>query len=193
MVERLPLDDIADILVGTIAGHTVDGGDGPASYGTDEIRNPWSSPTRHLPSDVDLSRTVRVAAGDVAITATGAPVHTALVREPQEGAVLARECIVMRLHAGTDLVRTGWLYAWTWTDDFRFQIERLAAGTTVPRLTAWGLRTVTIPVIAHAQQTRIGALTAQLESARQLANETASNLARLQQTAVDLALYELLP
>ena len=192
MAERLRLIDIARVQGGTVSAVNVDNGMGAACFGAMEIRHPESRLLRHLESETELKSAIRVSTGDVAVASIGSAGQSAVVDALWDDAVLTRDCLVVRLRPEEDRVTPEWLYAWTWSHDFRYQMDVVTSAGKAPRLTARALAAFTIPILPRDDQNRIGALATRLDAARKLAAQTASLLDRLQRVEIDLDLYGVL-
>ena len=170
----------------------VDGGTGPACFGAQEVRHPESRSLRHVEAETEVKSATRVAAGDVVVTSIGSPGSSVVVDPLWDDAVLTRDCVLVRLRPEEERVTAEWLFAWTWSHDFRYQIDLATSAGTAPRLTARALAAFTIPVLPGDDQLRVGALATRLDAARRLAAQTAALLERLQSVEINLDLYVVL-
>lgn len=141
--ETRVLGDVATITRGTVPAKPTDSEDGVPFFGIAEISAGGTGAPRLVEPDEGKPPTI-LRAGDVVVALMSNIGQSALITSRHEGAVLGRECAVIR-PAGPE-VNGAWIYVWTQSAQFRDQAVRHASGSTMPRLSYRALSNLTIPV-----------------------------------------------
>ncbi|MGH9169723.1 MAG: restriction endonuclease subunit S [Acidimicrobiales bacterium] len=189
MIVKARLGDVARILKGTQPTNTVDKPSGPRFFGVAEISADGGGPVRYTAKDADLARAVLLQDGDVAIALLGGRGHVALVGSGQAGAVLGRECAVLRVVDSNRLV-PAWLYAWVTSQEFRTAALATARGATMPRLNVRALEELEVALPSREAQQETAALIARFDSAISATLSALTELKDLRRIEIDIAVAE---
>lgn len=194
-----PLGEIATILRGTVPAKPTDSEDGVPFFGITEITAGGTGDLRRvdLDGDATLKRKtitdvrgvpVAIEPGDVAVALMSNIGQTALVSPRHAGAVLGRECAVIR---PTDDVSGAWIYVWTQSAQFRDQAARHTSGSTMPRLSYRALADLMVPVPPSDRQLQAEELLADFDDALRKTDEVRAYLTELRTLELELLLSEL--
>lgn len=187
-VEMRQLGEIASVR----RGYTkpIESDDGVVFFGVSEILAGGSGRQRIVVDQGDGPRNAaeRVHEGDVVVALMAAIGQSALISARHEGAVLSRECAVIRPEAE---VSGAWLYIWTQSTDFREQVTRHTSGSTVPRLSYRALNEMLLPVPSAARRADAEALVAEFDGALERLGQVRSHLQELRAVEIELLLADL--
>jgi restriction endonuclease S subunit len=182
------LADVADIIRGLVPAKPTDTDEGVPFFGIAEITSGGVGPMRFVvPTDVD-EKAQYLEEGDVVVALLSSIGESALVTRSHSGAVLGRECAVLRAHQSD--VLGAWLYAWTQSASFRQQVQARVSGSTMPRLSPSALAEFLVPIPALSEQERIRNMLEGFDTAISSANTVLANLMELRRVEVDLALSQ---
>ena len=134
------------------------------------------------------SRPVLLEPGDL-IFASLDRGHQTLVIDEQVGAVLGRDCLLVRLKPNSGF-SPEFIGAWTETEDFRRQVSRYVSGTTMPRLTQKALDLAVVPQLTPAQMRDIVELRRDFAAALHSAEEAVEQLRALRSVEMEVAFVE---
>ena len=112
-----------------------------------------------------------------------------LVTHSQEGAVLGRECALIR-PTNSKLIGA-WVYTWTQSTQFREQARRHTSGTTMQMLSHQALATFTIPVPPLEHQREAEQQLQKIDDALARVDEMRSDLAELRAVQMDLLVADI--
>lgn len=194
-----PLGEVATISRGTVPAKTSGSDDGVLFFGITEIATGGTGELRRV--DLEKEPTlkgktvtearggaVEVRPGDVVVALTGDIGHAALVAPRHAGAVLGRECALIR---PTSDVTGAWIYAWTQSAQFRDQATRHTSGSSVPRLSYRALAQMLVPVPPSERQVQVEELLADFDDALRKIDDVRTYLTELRTLEVELLLGEL--
>lgn len=136
----------------------------------------------------DATGTERLRPGDVAIALIGQPGAGLIIDEALAGAVLARDCVALRVDPGHPLISRGWLHAWVQSEHFKRQVEARTRGSGIRRVSRRDLAMMRVPIPAGDFQDRTGEGIAAIEGQLQEALDRVSDLERLRAIAVELVM-----
>ena len=178
------LESVAEILRGTASPKPSDSESGVPLFGTAEVSAGDPIQARLVdPDDLGL-HPLLLQAGDVVVALAGNAGQSRLVTSLHEGAVLGRECVVVR-PTGPELTSV-WTYIWTQSTLFKEQVLRHTAGTTFPRLSFGALQAFKIPVPPLEDQRKAEELLRELDDAFARVDEVHSQLKELRELRLDL-------
>lgn len=189
MIPYVRLGDLATTLQGRVPARTTDDQDGQRFFGMAEISG---HQPRVVEPQIDLSGALYLEPGDVVVALLGEVGKSAMVDRRSVGAVLGRECAVLRVTA-EDRVLSAWLYAWTQSPHFKTQIAQHVSGATMPRVSVRALKEFVLPLPPLPQQhelaDRIDVLNAILAAMTQMVRD----LEDLRGAELQLAVGKVLP
>ena len=178
------LESVAEILRGTASPKPSDSESGVPLFGTAEVSAGDPIQARLVdPDDLGL-HPVLLQAGDVVVALAGDAGQSKLVTAHHAGAVLGRECVVVR--PTSPELTSVWTYIWTQSTLFKEQVLRHTAGTTLPRLGSGALQTFKIPVLPMEDQRKAEKLLRELDDAIARVDEVHSQLNELRELRLDL-------
>ncbi len=183
--ETRVLGDVATILRGTVPAKPTDSEDGVPFYGIAEISAGGTGAQRLVEPDDGKPPTI-LHAGDVVVALMSNIGQSALLTSRHEGAVLGRECAVIR-PAGPEATGA-WIYVWTQSAQFRDQAVRHTSGSTMPRLSYRALSDLTIPIPSLEQQGGAEQMLDEFDSALWKVGQLRSYLTELRTLEVELLL-----
>ena len=178
------LGSVAKILRGTAPLKPSDSKTGVPLFGTVEVSARDLVQPKFVDADELGTHPVFLKAGEVVVALAGQAGQSRLVTPPYDGAVLGRECAIVR-PANPDLTPM-WTYIWTQSTLFRDQVFRHTAGTTLPRLSHKALSTFKIPVPPLEDQHRAERLLRELDVALARVGDMHSQLKELRELRLDL-------
>jgi hypothetical protein len=183
MADTRRLGELVRTLRGQVPANTVAEPDGPRFFGIAEISARGRGEQRYVDPDIDLRDPIILREGDVVVALLSSIGDATVIDARNDGAVLGRECVALRITAINELLPT-WLCAWMDSEEFHFQVAQHTSGSTMPRLRIQALEDFTITIPPLAQQRRIDELVRHFDSA---ISETATTLQQLQRLrAVEL-------
>lgn len=193
------LGDIATVLRGTVPAKPTDSDDGVPFFGITEITAGGTGDLRRVDLGGDAALKARkstdagggpvaVQSGDVVVALMSNIGQAALVSPRHAGAVLGRECALIR---PADEVTGAWIYAWTQSTQFRDQVTRHTSGSTMPRLSYRALADMVVPVPPDDQQLRAEQLLADFDDALRKIDAVRAYLTELRTLELELLLGEL--
>ena len=199
-METRALGEVATILRGTVPSRPTDSEDGSPFFGISEISAGGVAPLRRVDLDdgatpgAQTTATARVGPvilepGDVAVALMGNIGQSALVAPRHAGAVLGRECALIR--PGLADISGAWIYVWTQSAHFRDQVLRHTSGTTMPRLSYRALTDLTIPVASGERQRATEALLEEFDAALRKLGQVQSYLTELRTLEIELVLADM--
>lgn len=191
-----PLGEIAMILRGTVPAKPTDSDDGVPFFGITEITAGGIGDLRRVELDDDVTLKGKTAAearggpvvlerGDVVVALMSNIGQAALVSPRHAGAVLGRECALVR---PTDDLTSAWIYAWTQSAQFRDQATQHTSGSTMPRLSYRALGDLLIPVPSLDRQRDAEELLADFDGALSKVVQVQSYLTELRTLEIELLL-----
>ncbi len=194
MAQRMPLRTVAYVFRGTVPANTVETPTDIRFFGMAEVTTSGSAAPRYVAEDVDLrTPPVWLETGDVVVATAGKPPgRAALVGPSQSGAVLGRECAVIRPKARPGQLLGGWFAAWTHTQDYLDQVEANTTGSTIRRLSVRALEEFLVPVPHIDEQLRIQDLIQGIDRTIMLGRQAMDQLEQLKEVEVDLRVARLL-
>lgn len=178
------LGSVAAILRGTAPPKPSDSKTGVPLFGTVEVSARDLVQPEFVDADELGTHPVFLKTGDIVVALAGQAGQSRLVTPPYDGAVLGRECAIVR-PASPDLTPM-WTYIWTQSALFRDQVLRHTAGTTLPRLSHKALATFKIPVPPLEDQHRAERLLRELDVALARVGDMHSQLKELRELRLDL-------
>lgn len=178
------LGNVATVLRGSAPPSRKDAENGVPLFGLAEI----AADRPHQPRFVDRnelgSHAALLRTGDTVVALAGDGVRSRLVTSDNEGAVLGRECAVVR--PTSPELTPEWTYIWTQSSLFRDQVSRHSAGTTLPRLNFRALQSFKIPVPPLEDQHRAADMLQELDDAIVTVDAVSSQLEELRELRLDL-------
>jgi type I restriction enzyme S subunit len=189
MTARVRIADVALILRGAVPANTTPHGSGPRFFGISEITSNGHT-IRFPEAGTDLSKGVYLEEGDVVVALMGRLGQATQIGPEHVGAVLGRECAVVRIQQPKSTVTASWVAACTQTAAFRDYAERNASGTTMPRLPIAALGHFEIPVPPLARQRHVEKLLTRFDEALRASHQTVEVLERLRSIELELELQE---
>ena len=194
-----PLGEIAMILRGTVPAKPTDSDTGVPFFGIAEITAGGFGELRRVDLEEEPTAKgktladsrggpVAVQRGDVVVALMSNIGQAALVAPRHEGAVLGRECALIR---PTDDVSSAWVYVWTQSAQFRDQAIRHTSGTTMPRLSYRALPDLMVPVAPVDRQLHAEEVLADFDDALSKVGEVRAYLAELRTLELELLLGNL--
>ncbi|WP_420445285.1 N-6 DNA methylase [Candidatus Poriferisodalis sp.] len=178
------LESVAEILRGTASPRPRDSENGVPLFGTAEVSAGDPLQARLVDPDDLGVHPVHLQAGDVVVALAGVAGQSKLVTAYHAGAVLGRECAVVR--PTSPELTSVWTYIWTQSTPFREQVLRHTAGTTLPRLGFGALQSFKIPVPPMEDQRKAEELLRELDDAIVRVDEVHSQLNELRELRLDL-------
>ena len=186
---RRVLGDLVDIASGAVPAKPTDDPHGEPFVGIAEISAGGAASPRHVGLDDVPPGASRLQIGDVAVALMSSIGSSLLVSHRHEGAVLGRECAVLR--SRTPEATGPWLYVWTQSEDFAQQVERSLTGTTMPRLNRRALSQFTVPLPDLERQLKAQAVIADFDEALAKAGRVLADLSELRRIELQLITAEL--
>lgn len=183
--ETRVLGDVATIIRGTVPAKPTDSPEGVPFFGIAEISAGAAGAPRLVETD-DTKHPTILRAGDVVVALMSNIGQSALIAPRHEGAVLGRECAVIR-PAGPETTGA-WIYVWTQSAQFRDQAIRHTSGATMPRLSYRALSDLTIPIPPQEQQREAEQMLDEFDSALSKVGQLQSYLTELRTLEVELLL-----
>lgn len=194
-----PLAEIAMILRGTVPAKPTDSQDGVPFFGISEITSGGIGDLRRVNLDGGATLKgktltevrggpVRLEPGDVVVALMSNIGRAALVSPRHGGAVLGRECALIR---PTDEVTSAWIYAWTQSAQFRDQATLHTSGSTMPRLSYRALADLLVPVPPIDRQLQAEELLADFDDALSKVGLVQAYLMELRTLEMELLLGDL--
>lgn len=187
VIEVRPLGEVATVLRGTVPAKPTDREDGVPFFGLAEISAGGTAVTRLVEPDDGPTPTL-LQRGDVVVALLSNIGQTALVMPRHEGAVLGRECAVIR--AGSEITGA-WIYVWTQSAQFHEQVARHTTGSTMPRLGYRAMPSLLIPVSSLDRQQDAAALLEEFDEALWNLGRVQSQVTELRSLEVELLLADL--
>lgn len=180
---RAPLGEVCQVTRGAASPASDEAVSKVRLVGGREIRTGRADEPRHAADD-SSPKAVRLEAGDVVVVLDGTPGTTALVGSDLAGAMLGRDCALVR--ASTSGVSGPWVYAWTMTDEFVENVARSTAGSTMSRLGVSRLAEFTLPVPTENQMAEAAAVSTELDRAVREAQNVVDVLGELRRVELQL-------
>lgn len=178
------LESVAAILRGSAPSSREDSENGVPLFGMAEFAADHPRQQRFVDRSELGSHAVLLQAGDTVVALAGDGVRSRLVTFDHEGAVLGRECVVLR--PTSPELTSEWTYIWTQSSLFRDQVSRHTAGTTLPRLNFRALQSFKIPVPPLEDQHRAADMLQELDDAIATVDAVSSQLEELRELRLDL-------
>lgn len=186
-VETRVLGDVATIIRGTVPAKPTDSEEGVPFFGIAEISAGGAGAARLVEPDDRKPPTI-LQAGDVVVALMSNIGQSALITPRHEGAVLGRECAVIR-PAGPETTGA-WIYVWTQSAQFRDQAIRHTSGATMPRLSYRALSDLTIPMPSRQKQQEAEQMLDEFDSALLKVGRLQNYLTELRTLEVELLLAD---
>lgn len=186
---RPSLGDLVDVVSGAVPAKPTDEAGGEPFVGITEISAGGAAAARHVAADDVPFGAPRLATGDVAIALVSSIGSSLLITPRHEGAVLGRECAVLR--ARTPEITGSWIYVWTQSEDFAQQVERHVTGTTMPRLSRRALSDFTLALPDLEKQVEAQSLLAEFDAALAKTGQVVADLTELRRIELQLLISEL--
>ena len=183
------LGDVATILGGDRLSRRNDSETGIPVFGIAEILADGTGRQKFVDPDALEKRDVILQAGDVVVSLANSVGASKLVTSHHEGAVLGRHCAVLR-PSGSDPT-SAWIYIWTQSTQFKEQVLRHTAGSTLPRLSYRVLQELLIPVPPLEDQLLAEALLREMDNAIARVDEMQAQLTELREIRLDLFVADL--
>lgn len=178
------LGSVAAVLRGSAPPSLKDSENGVPLFGLAEVAADHSRQRRFVDRDELGSHAVLLQAGDTVVALAGDGVRSRLVTSDHEGAVLGRECAVVR--PTSPELTAEWTYIWTQSSLFRDQVSRHTVGTTLPRLNFRALQSFKIPVPPLEDQHRAADMLQELDDAIATVDAVSTRLEELRELRLDL-------
>ncbi len=178
------LEGVATVLRGSAPPGRKDSEGGVPLFGMAEIVANLLHQRRFVDRSELGSHAVRLQAGDTVVALAGDGVRSRLVTSDHEGAVLGRECAVVR--PTSPELTSEWTYIWTQSSLFRDQVSRHTSGTTLPRLNFRVLQSFKIPVPPLEDQHRAAEMLQELDDSIAAVDAVSSQLEELRELRLDL-------
>jgi restriction endonuclease S subunit len=182
------LGELVDVVSGAVPAKPTDEPIGEPFVGITEISAGGAAAPRHVAMDDVPHGAPRLAVGDVAIALMSNIGSSLFVTPRHEGAVLGRECAMLRPRAAE--VTGAWLYVWTQSEDFAQQVERHVTGTTMPRLSRRALSDFALPLPDLDTQIEAQRLLADFDAALAKAGQVVADLTELRRIELQLLISE---
>lgn len=180
-----PLGEVATVMRGSARSNETDSADGVPFFGIGEISAGTGPPKLVMPQsglvDTALQR------GDVVVALIGDIGRSTLVPPRYEGAVLSRECALIRPRSG---VEGAWIYVWTQSAEFRVQVHRRTSGATIPRLSYRLLSEFMIPIPPAERQREAESLLGLFDDSLSKLRKVQTHLTELRSLEMELLFAE---
>lgn len=185
---RRALGELVDVVSGTVPAKPTDESIGEPFVGITEISAGGAAAPRRVAMDDVPHGAPRLAVGDVAIALMSNIGSSLFVTPRHEGAVLGRECAMLRPRAAE--ITGAWLYVWTQSEDFAQQVERHVTGATMPRLSRRALSDFALPLPDHDTQIEAQRLLVDFDAALAKAGQVVADLTELRRIELQLLISE---
>lgn len=186
MTGDLSIGDVAEVLRGTVPANTIELTDGTAFFGLAEV-TAGGVLSRSPEPGAPMDRAVTLQTDDVVVALLGRIGDSVLVDEAAAGAVLGRECAALRVRSRESRVLAGWLNVALRSSQVRQQAQRMATGTTMPRLTVRRLGELRIPIPAVEEQRALVERVEKFEAALRAHERAVVVISKLRNLEIDLA------
>lgn len=177
------LGDVAEVYRGTVPARPTEAEGGIPFFGLAELAPDRPIAPRLVEPDPADGKPIVLAEGDVVVALMSKIGRSALVTAQHAGAVLGRECALVR--PGPE-VAGAWIYVWTQSAQFRDQVGRHTSGTTMPRLSYRALASLEIPMPTTGQQQRAAAVLNDFDDAIGKVTQVQAYLTELRAVEIEL-------
>ncbi len=177
------LGDVAEIRRGTVPAKPTQTDDGIPFFGLAELALDGPVAPRLVEPDLAAGDPVLLAEGDVVVALMSKIGRSALVTSQHAGALLGRECALIR--PGPEIAGA-WIYVWTQSTQFRDQVDRHTSGTTMPRLSYRALASLEIPLPGIGRQQHAATMLKGFDDAILKVRQVQAYLTELRALEIDL-------
>jgi len=187
-VVKRALKEVATVVRGTVRAKPTNAEGGIPFFGIAEISAGGAGAPRLVEPELGSADPTVLERGDVVVALMSKIGRSALVTPRHEGAVLGRECALIRPGSG---VSGAWVYVWTQSAQFRAEVARHTSGTTMPRLSYRALADLIIPVPPVDPQRDADALLKEFDDALWKLDQVQAYVMELRTLEVELLFADL--
>jgi len=153
VTNRVELRAVAKLLRGVSTASLINPSGADRFFGSQEVARSGQGQERRVDVDSGDRKIVRLEPGDVVVVVLGRIGWSTLISDDDSGAVLGRECVVLR--SVSDELSPPWLYSWTLSPEFANQVQRHASGASLARLSPRDLNGFTLPLPSLGYQQQV--------------------------------------